>query len=54
MPNISHFLYKNLIFKMVTLWEHGHFFDILGSQSVLNTWKSYFCVVLFFLSFFPK
>jgi hypothetical protein len=32
MPNIAYLLYKNLVFKTVTLWEHGHFVDILGSQ----------------------
>jgi hypothetical protein len=32
MPNIDHFVYKNYIFKIVRLWEHGHFVDILGSK----------------------
>jgi hypothetical protein len=36
MPNIAHFLYKNLILKIVRLWEHGHFVGILGLENHLN------------------
>jgi hypothetical protein len=36
MPNIAHFLYKNLILKIVRLWEHGHFVGILGLENRLN------------------
>jgi len=32
MPNRTHLLYENLIFKVVRLWEHGHFVDILGKR----------------------
>jgi hypothetical protein len=36
MPNIDHFLYKNSIFKILRLWEHGHFVDILGIKHQIH------------------
>ena len=48
MPNIDHFVYKNSIFKIVRLWEHGHFVDILGLKEQLHG-KVIFELLYFFL-----
>ena len=51
MPNIDHFVYKNSIFKIVRLWEHGHFVDILGSKHWIHG-KVIFELFILFFSFF--
>ena len=51
MPNRTHFLYENLIFKVVRIWEHGHFVDILG-KGHLKHGKVYFAQLVIFLSLF--
>ena len=50
MPNIDHFVYKNSIFKIVRLWEHGHFVDILGIKHQIHG-KVIFVLFIFFLFF---
>ena len=51
MPNRTHLLYENLIFKVVRLWEHGHFVDILGKRH-LKYGKVIFELFILFFSFF--
>ena len=41
MPNIAYFLYKYPIFKIVRLWEQGHFVDILEIKHQIH------CKVIF-------
>jgi hypothetical protein len=53
MPNRTHFLYENLIFKVVRLWEHGHFVDILG-KGHLKHGKVIFVLFILFFSFCTK
>ena len=48
MPNIAYFLYKNPIFKIVRLWEHGHFVDILGIKHQIHG-KVIFVISIIFL-----
>ena len=50
MPNRTHLLYENLIFKVVRLWEHGHFVDILGIKHQIHG-KVIFVLFIFFLFF---
>ena len=52
MPNIDHFLYKNLIFKVARLWEHGHLLTF-WELSIKNMVKLFLCCLLFFF-FFTK
>ena len=51
MPNRTHFLYENLILKVVRLWEHGHFVDILG-KGHLKHGNVIFVLFILFFSFF--
>jgi hypothetical protein len=50
MPNIAYFLYKNPIFKIVRLWEHGHFVDIFGIIHQIHG-KVIFVVPFIFLNY---
>jgi hypothetical protein len=43
-----HFLYKNLIFKIVRFWEHGHLPVNLGVKYCFNG-KVNFDLIIFFL-----
>jgi hypothetical protein len=48
MPYIDYFLYKNPILKIVRLWEHGHFVDILGIKHQIHG-KVIFVMSIIFL-----
>jgi hypothetical protein len=50
MPNITHFLYKKLIYKIVRFWEQCHFVDTLGIKHQIHG-KVIFVLFYFFSLF---
>ncbi len=48
MPNIDYFLNKNPFFKIVRLWEHGRFDDILGFKHQIHG-KDIFALSIIFI-----
>ena len=48
---MDHLLYKNLIFKIVRLWEHGQIVDILGIKHLIHG-KVNFDLLFFYFSLF--